>query len=239
MLYEGYLLYPYRASATKNQLRWQFGVVMPRDYSEAAPASRGRCRPSVSSSPAIGRELDLRLRFLQMQARTVEAAVDGASDDFLPVDRLEVEGQELFAWDEGVEREIDQAAIDLGEICRAEKVFRLDFQRAKDIELDHSRIRSLKGRVVRERFPISGAIRVSGEALGSFIKLRVRVENWTPWQEWRMRPPARSATRAGRRACYFSRARRRVYFASRSARICARGGGVLRKSPHLAGFGWR
>ena len=34
VLYEGYLLYPYRASATKNQLRWQFGVVMPRDYSE-------------------------------------------------------------------------------------------------------------------------------------------------------------------------------------------------------------
>ena len=41
VLYEGYLLYPYRASATKNQLRWQFGVVMPRDYSETAPASRG------------------------------------------------------------------------------------------------------------------------------------------------------------------------------------------------------
>ncbi len=29
--------------------------------------------------------------------------------DSCPVDRLEVEGQELFAWDEGVEREIDQA----------------------------------------------------------------------------------------------------------------------------------
>src|SRR5437762_8209117 len=30
ILYEGYVLYPYRASAAKNQFRWQFGVVAPR-----------------------------------------------------------------------------------------------------------------------------------------------------------------------------------------------------------------
>ena len=35
VLYEGYLLYPYRASAAKNRLRWQFGVVAPRAYAEA------------------------------------------------------------------------------------------------------------------------------------------------------------------------------------------------------------
>ena len=29
VLYEGYVLYPYRASAQKNQLRWQFGVLAP------------------------------------------------------------------------------------------------------------------------------------------------------------------------------------------------------------------
>ncbi|MGH9072785.1 MAG: hypothetical protein ACRDZQ_01495, partial [Acidimicrobiales bacterium] len=30
VLYEGYVLYPYRASAQKNQARWQFGVLAPR-----------------------------------------------------------------------------------------------------------------------------------------------------------------------------------------------------------------
>src|SRR5262249_22514816 len=30
VLYEGYVLYPYRASAAKNQFRWQFGVLAPR-----------------------------------------------------------------------------------------------------------------------------------------------------------------------------------------------------------------
>ncbi len=32
VLFEGYLLYPYRASATKNQFRWQFGVLTPVGY---------------------------------------------------------------------------------------------------------------------------------------------------------------------------------------------------------------
>ena len=34
VLFEGYVLYPYRASAQKNQLRWQFGVLTPREWSE-------------------------------------------------------------------------------------------------------------------------------------------------------------------------------------------------------------
>ncbi len=34
VLYEGYMLYPYRASAIKNQQRWNFGVLCPQLYSE-------------------------------------------------------------------------------------------------------------------------------------------------------------------------------------------------------------
>ena len=35
VLYEGYILYPYRPSAVKNQQRWSFGGVYPRAYSQA------------------------------------------------------------------------------------------------------------------------------------------------------------------------------------------------------------
>ena len=35
VLYEGYVLYPYRASSAKNQVRWQFGVLVPRGYAES------------------------------------------------------------------------------------------------------------------------------------------------------------------------------------------------------------
>ena len=34
VLYEGYMLYPYRPSSVKNRQRWNFGVVYPRAYSE-------------------------------------------------------------------------------------------------------------------------------------------------------------------------------------------------------------
>ena len=32
VLYEGYLLYPYRASAAKNRVRWQWGVLAPASW---------------------------------------------------------------------------------------------------------------------------------------------------------------------------------------------------------------
>ena len=38
VLYEGYLLYPYRASSAKNQSRWQFGVLGPPGAAAAASA---------------------------------------------------------------------------------------------------------------------------------------------------------------------------------------------------------
>jgi hypothetical protein len=34
VLYEGYVLWPYRRSALKNQRRWTFGGVYPRAHSE-------------------------------------------------------------------------------------------------------------------------------------------------------------------------------------------------------------
>ena len=35
VLYEGYLLYPYRRSALKNRQRWPFGALYPRGWAEA------------------------------------------------------------------------------------------------------------------------------------------------------------------------------------------------------------
>ena len=51
VLYEGYVLYPYRASAIKNRYRWQFGVVAPRAYAERSGPTPGSCTPSAWSSP--------------------------------------------------------------------------------------------------------------------------------------------------------------------------------------------
>ena len=88
VLYEGYILYPYRASAQKNQSRWQFGVIMAPGYAAAeeseASATRAECVLEHAGSPSV----TVLLRFLQVQRRTADGAV----------------------WDEAVEREVEVTA---------------------------------------------------------------------------------------------------------------------------------
>ena len=84
VLYEGYILYPYRASAQKNRSRWQFGVVMAPGYAAADPSetslTRAECVLEHAGQPAV--------RVLQVQRRTTAGA----------------------GWDEAVEREVEVTA---------------------------------------------------------------------------------------------------------------------------------
>jgi hypothetical protein len=64
VLYEGYLLWPYRRSALKNQRRWTFGGVFPRAHSAEHPDDRWVMRTEclLQGEP----EVDVRVRFLQV-----------------------------------------------------------------------------------------------------------------------------------------------------------------------------
>ena len=53
-LYEGYILYPYRPSSVKNQVRWTFGGVYPREYSEAV----GGAEPWAATTECLLRSGD-------------------------------------------------------------------------------------------------------------------------------------------------------------------------------------
>jgi len=67
VLYEGYILYPYRASAVKNHQRWNFGIVYPQDYSLA---QRGAEASSMQTECLLqGNRLDVKIRFLRLVAR--------------------------------------------------------------------------------------------------------------------------------------------------------------------------
>jgi hypothetical protein len=67
VLFEGYLLYPYRASATKNQLRWQFGIVAPPG------ADTGDAHVQQAEMVADGlvddARIDVCVRFLHLETR--------------------------------------------------------------------------------------------------------------------------------------------------------------------------
>ena len=110
VLYEGYLLYPYRATSSKNQQRWQFGVLGPQapKLPESVKTRICPCRPcstlaaneSIENSQA---SLTIHVRFLQLQQRRAERAEDGGG--YLPVPELRVDGERWFSWDEAVEVE--------------------------------------------------------------------------------------------------------------------------------------
>ena len=99
VLYEGYLLYPYRASAPKNQVRWQWGVLMPPGVVAVDESERSSNRTDVvldGSDPS----LRATVRFLQVQQRYVE------NEAGEPVERLDVGDTSYVPWDEAVEREL-------------------------------------------------------------------------------------------------------------------------------------
>jgi hypothetical protein len=103
VLYEGYVLWPYRRSALKNTRRWTFGGVYPRPHSAAHPddpwVMRTECLLELAGPAAI----DVRVRFLQVVDRQV-MRLEGSSLE--PVEALTVAGQGHLSWSEAIEREL-------------------------------------------------------------------------------------------------------------------------------------
>lgn len=189
VLYEGYVLYPYRASANKNQARWQWGVVVPRAYHEAGNSDAWNQQTEVLIEANDDTVVYLRLRFLQLQARTVEQSVNG---EFRAVPQLEVGDNILVTWDEGVEREIN-TEFRLGDLRDGPREVPVDLPGGRDVEMVTDEVR-----LVRERWPISARLMFSAEWLpGPYgaVKLQVRLENVTPWEN-----PSQDRDAACRRA---------------------------------------
>lgn len=69
LLYEGYLLYPYRPSALKNRQRFNFGVLYPRAFCDAQRGAEAwRMQTEV---PVLGSDettVEVRVRFLHLRA---------------------------------------------------------------------------------------------------------------------------------------------------------------------------
>jgi len=166
VLYEGYLLYPYRRSAAKNQVRWQFGVLVPRDVlDEAAPQ-----RPTVAGSADSWRQqtqmlleapgdafLHVRLRFLQLQHRAVERT--DADGGWQPVDRLEVDGRLHVAFDEALAREADLSAA-VADLTGPGRSTTVQIPGGTDVELLHDVHGRPAGRLVRRSLPVMAVLRL-------------------------------------------------------------------------------
>jgi hypothetical protein len=182
VLYEGYVLYPYRASSGKNQVRWQFGVLAPREWSAA-----GGCEHSWSQTECLIEdefEIAGTVRFLQIQSRIVEQLVDSDADSFLKKESLEAEAELWTSWDEAIEREVEFVLS--SESSHDERLIDFEFPASRTTEAIVTKSGHRVGRFVRESTTVKGTIRVSAEPIEesrALRKLHLRIENMTPWSD--------------------------------------------------------
>ncbi|WP_246527537.1 hypothetical protein [Pseudarthrobacter albicanus] len=179
VLYEGYLLYPYRASSQKNQARWQFGILGPPGAAAAGtgeePAMFADCL--LSPGPASG--LEVHLRFLQLQTRTAEKADDAGG--FTPVGELAAGASRWLSWDEAVEHEITLGPFPLGRLTGTEETLPVEIPAGMDLEELTDAGGRTAGRLVRRRHALSAEVRLEAAAVtGRLLRLRVTVSNTAP-----------------------------------------------------------
>jgi hypothetical protein len=184
VLYEGYLLYPYRASAAKNQARWQFGVLMPRLWSESGPDEPWSTQTECLLEPEDTTTVRVLVRFLHVQSKTVEA-VDVEAGTFNEVPALPVDGSELVPWDEATEQEVT-VEVPLARLLAGELTTPFERPGGRRVEPVHTVAGKLAGRTVRRRWPVMGSVRLSAERLEGpygLVRLRLRLENATAWND--------------------------------------------------------
>lgn len=174
VLYEGYLLYPYRASSSKNRLRWQFGVLMPPTMAAAGSGEHADSCTECLLEPGQDALLHVMLRFLQVRRRTVEAADDGG---YRPVNSLRVGERDVAAWDETAERQVE-ARLPVADLLSGACTVPFAIDGTADQETVEG------GRVIRRCWPLRGELVASAHRLdGPYggVRLRVEVRNTSDW----------------------------------------------------------
>ena len=192
VLYEGYMLYPYRASAVKNQQRWNFGVLCPRAYSEAQNGSdawmmQTECLLRTIASTRLG----VKIRFLQIVDRSIGKLTRPVRElthewepEFEIVDKLNAGGQTYSSWQEAVEREVIVSPLHPADFLSRKPVL-FEFSASRELEpiRDASALNEdgvIVGVVIRKWKEIAGSVEIGVKDCGEgLIKVTVRIRNLT------------------------------------------------------------
>ncbi|MEV6555053.1 hypothetical protein AB0M22_05000 [Nocardia sp. NPDC051756] len=169
VLYEGYLLYPYRASSRKNQSRWQFGVLGPVGAASAGLGEESSISAQCLIAAIPDTTITLSVRFLQLQRRAVEDRNGSRTAE------LTVGAQSWIAWDEATEREIV-----VGPMPLAAGTWPVRVSGGTDIEDITDARGELAGRLVRTRLALDAELELSVDHDAGYVRLTVLVRNVGP-----------------------------------------------------------
>lgn len=190
VLYEGFILYPYRPSAKKNRQRFSFGLIYPESYS-IAEKGRERCAIQTEcllTPPSTG-ELGVSVRFLHPILREVAVlseSVSARAFTEMSLPRYEVVpelwvGDKLYhTWQEASERRISLPPIALGK-AEQKTVTQFSFERAQSVEPLRDGNKEVRAVLLRRQEAIRGVVELTVRPLDEDLaRLRVRVLNDTP-----------------------------------------------------------
>ncbi len=190
VLYEGYILYPYRPSAAKNRQRFTFGRVYPKAYSEAENGAEPwamQTQVLVQRQPNTAPTLRLTIRFLHPTARTVgrfpePLAALSEDAEFERVRALRIGERMYQTWQEAVERTVELPPLDLSTSTETTFPFSFPASRALEpIEDDDARIVGVLERVQQG---LEGDVHVAVETVDEqTLRVAIRIENRTPMPE--------------------------------------------------------
>jgi hypothetical protein len=196
VLYEGYMLYPYRPSATKNKQRFTFGRVYPQAYSED---QNGRERCAMQTQVLVeGADptVDLRLRFLHPMNRQVGRLPEPLAEweenaETENVPELRVGGDLYQTWKEAVEQEIEAPAVSVKDLSGRPREIPFSFPDFHEEEPiwdkgDDDGNEQIVGVMTRRRQALDGVVELAAEPLtgstssSNVSRLTVRIVNRTP-----------------------------------------------------------
>ena len=179
VLYEGYILWPYRKSALKNQQRWTFGGVYPEAYS----AGRAGDDPSVMQTQCLvvgdgEAAIDVRVRFLHVVDRQVLRRGPAGLD---PVEELELGAERYVSWQEACERELGATGLPLAALESPRRVPIHVAAERRDEDLRDAAGRPA-GALARSWRELQGAVEVGAAPVRPGVfRLTVRITNRSPW----------------------------------------------------------
>jgi hypothetical protein len=188
VLYEGYMLYPYRPSAVKNRQRFNFGVVYPRAYSQAQGGTDA-CMMQTECLVKGNEDAQcvVSVRFLRMVERSVGRVLSPRSElvsvtesNIAEVQRLQVNGKTFMAWQEAVEEAIEVTEFNLSALAAQpmQWPFRLSAKQDREAIPDERGL--IVGILQRDKASIRGRIELSAEAVKQGVfKLRAQISNET------------------------------------------------------------
>ncbi len=188
VLYEGYMLYPYRASSVKNRQRFNWGALAPESYSAAQKGTEAfEMQTECLLQGDENTTFDVKVRFLHLVLREIgelEVPIDELPSDSEPefhfVQTLEVGGQLYHAWQEAIEREVDLPTLGLNVVSETKK---FSFPTTRTLEPLRDENDKIVGVIVRtqQKIEIVVSCRLSVVSEKTY-KLTVRVENQTPFE---------------------------------------------------------